>query len=408
MNRAKSESTASKIDADRDLWHLTLRWITRTIKARLAKGRKVLVENPWPSELWNTLCFYKLLQEELHDAETGQPLELVRGDQCQFGLVDHTNGMPHMKATGFLTATDQVNNNLSKRCNWEHVRSPLEGSNKTKRAQVWPRRLCEVILKGFISELEERSLFSAFAGEFSTEIEEEETPLGQLDAIYDEKDVSKSTIVTAKTTEEEIQRLESIEEDTTLGDSTSLEATRRQKWLKADRAIRVALRRLRSMTGHCSTSAMVQLLRTAGAPQPTLEAARHFACETCRKTQKVEPPNRVKAPNKPTFNWEISCDAFEVKDSKGNRHIVLSVVCLGTLFHQAFWVGPGGVPKSLTCAQALRDGWFNWAGPPRQCLVDRGVHNRGQFAQLLTSHGVDLRFGGLEAPFQLGPNRTAR
>ncbi|CAK9039108.1 Transposon Ty4-J Gag-Pol polyprotein [Durusdinium trenchii] len=249
---------------------------------------------------------------------------LKRRDQCQFGLVDHTNGMPHMKATGFLTATDQVNNNLSKRCNWEHVRSPLEGSNKTKRAQVWPRRLCEVILKGFISELEERSLFSAFAGEFSTEIEEEETPLGQLDAIYDEKDVSKSTIVTAKTTEEEIQRLESIEEDTTLGDSTSLEATRRQKWLKADRAIRVALRRLRSMTGHCSTSAMVQLLRTAGAPQPTLEAARHFACETCRKTQKVEPPNRVKAPNKPTFNWEISCDAFEVKDSKGNRHIVLS------------------------------------------------------------------------------------
>ena len=76
--------------------------------------------------------------------------------------------------------------------------------------------------KGFISELEERSLFSAFAGEFSTEIEEEETPLGQLDAIYDEKDVSKSTIVTAKTTEEEIQRLESIEEDTTLGDSTHL------------------------------------------------------------------------------------------------------------------------------------------------------------------------------------------
>lgn len=35
----------------------------------------------------------------------------------------------------------------------------------------------------------------------------------------------------------------------------------------------------------------------------------------------------------------------------------------------------------------------------RKCLVDRGVHNRGQFAHLLETHGVALRFGGLEAPF---------
>lgn len=100
---------------------------------------------------------------------------------------------------------------------------------------------------------------------------------------------------------------------------------------------------------------MIQLLRAAGAAPTTLEAARHFACETCQKTQKVEPANRVKTPNRPTFNWEISCDAFEVK---GNKHTGLSVICPGTLFHQAFWV-----PKSLVCAQALRDGW--WAGPPK-------------------------------------------
>ena len=36
-----------------------------------------------------------------------------------------------------------------------------------------------------------REVFAAFAGEFSAEIEEEEAHLGQLGAIYDEKDASK-------------------------------------------------------------------------------------------------------------------------------------------------------------------------------------------------------------------------
>ena len=37
---------------------------------------------------------------------------------------------------------------------------------------------------------------------------------------------------------------------------------------------------------------------------------------------------------------------------------------------------------------------------------DRGVHNRGRVQDLLRIHGVRLRFGGVEAPFQLG--RTER
>lgn len=79
MNRSKSPETAAKFDADRDLWYPALRWITRTIRSRLAKGRKVLVENPWRSELWITLCFRKLMEAELIDQESGNYLEIVRG-----------------------------------------------------------------------------------------------------------------------------------------------------------------------------------------------------------------------------------------------------------------------------------------------------------------------------------------
>ena len=46
--------------------------------------------------------------------------------------------------------------------------------------------------------------------------------------------------------------------------------------------------------------------------------------------------------------------------------------------------------------------WLNWAGPPKSIIVDRGLHNRGCFSELLTYHGVQMRFTGVEAHHQLG------
>ena len=143
-------------------------------------------------------------------------------------------------------------------------------------ARVWPKRLCQAILKGFIAELEERSLHAAFADEFSAEVEDEFLqPLGHFDAIYDDKGLAKNTAFDHKTTEAELQCLESLEGRQDLSDSSALESTRHEKWLRASRSLRVALRRLRTMLGHCSNSSLFQVLRTAGASSSTIEAARH-------------------------------------------------------------------------------------------------------------------------------------
>ena len=63
LNSAKNEQTAADIALQRDLWYPCLRWIRSVIQRRLKRGRKVLVENPWGSELWSTLCMDKLIQE---------------------------------------------------------------------------------------------------------------------------------------------------------------------------------------------------------------------------------------------------------------------------------------------------------------------------------------------------------
>ena len=63
--------------------------------------------------------------------------------------------------------------------------------------------------------------------------------------------------------------------------------------------------------------------------------------------------------------WTVS----NFRDSAGNRHTIFSVNWLGTLFHQAYWVAAGGVPRSSSCADALLHGWFAVFGPPKHLGV---------------------------------------
>ena len=404
LNMSKSEKTKEKILNARDDWYPTLQWIAKIVKKRLKRGRKVLVENPWTSELWNTPSFRRLLQEEHFDAETLEMLELIRCDQCMFGLVDRQNQLPHLKPTGILTASENLKRNLEVRCNQLHPHQVLEGGNRTRLAQQWPEKFCQAILDGFVEELECRQLRAAFHVEDDAEQEVEEGSIGVLDMIQDARDmVPGKDLLPARLDEGEIRRQEGLEEQPLCeGQEMELEQERRQKWLKIPRATRLALRRLHNMTGHSTTSSMVQLLRTAHATPAVIEACRHFACETCRKKQSVQRPNTTKMPSRTTFNHEIAIDCLEVKDSLGNRHSVLSAVCVGTLFHQCWWVAAGGVPKSSICAEALLQGWFAPYGPPEVVTCDKGVHNQGKLKDLLRTHGIRLRYTGIEAPFQLG------
>ena len=104
-----------------------------------------------------------------------------------------------------------------------------------------------------------------------------------------------------------------------------------------------------------------------------------------------------------TFNHEVLIDDFEVKDEAGERFSFLSIVCNGTLFHVVVMVRPGGgTPSSRKCAAKFAASWVTWAGWPVCVTCDRGVHNRGVFAQVLSAHGVYLRTAGVEAAEQIG------
>ena len=256
LSVAKGPSYAQKLGELRKLWYSVCKWIVKIIRQRVARGRQVLFEQPWPSKMWQTLAFQRLLADQIEDGMTGEPLTANYIDQCEFGLKDEQTGLPHKKPTGIMTASQGVKHYLNRECSGDHQHQPLEGGNRTKKAQCWPHELCRALLQGLQDELEHTYTKYAFPAEFSLE---EEQRFGTLDRIYNPEDEAIVPLP-PRLDEVELHQEESRDE---LAGCSSQDHLRRQEWKKLPLAKRVAVRRLHQMTGHASSSAMARMLKLA-------------------------------------------------------------------------------------------------------------------------------------------------
>ena len=127
-NRANMMQGASRerMLRERERWDPVVNWVFDVAEKRLARGRKVLIEHPWASAMWRQHRMRKRLEKGIVDASTLEEFEVVRGDQCQYGLRDERSGLPHEKATGFATASAPLKTRLSRRCMKDHVHQHLE------------------------------------------------------------------------------------------------------------------------------------------------------------------------------------------------------------------------------------------------------------------------------------------
>ena len=147
------------------------------------------------------------------------------------------------------------------------------------------------------------------------------------------------------------------------------------------------------------------MLRAGRAPKEYIEAAKSHRCNPCELTKVKPKTNKVGTPKPYEFNNEIGVDVVELKDATGRYYDIFNVVDYGTTFQQAFIVREGdthGVPSSAACLDAFVRGWVRPFGWPKNIAVDRGLHNRGIFAQTLARKGVSNNPAGLESPEQIG------
>ena len=145
---------------------------------------------------------------------------------------------------------------------------------------------------------------------------------------------------------------------------------------------------------------MLRMLRGARAHPDYVKAAKLYSCEACEQTKSKPRTHPVAPPPRDhSFNVEVQVDIFEIHDCGGTRYSILSIVDVGTRYHQAEIVRhDGGQPTSMKCLQAFLNSWVKWAGLPTTVTTDRGLHNRGIFARYLAAHSVILRTAQLNRP----------
>ena len=81
---------------------------------------------------------------------------VVEAHQCRYGLTSHISSKggergPVKKATGFMTSSRYIADQLSKKCDGSHKHVHLMGG-RAAAAQVYPDELCEAILRGVVNQ----------------------------------------------------------------------------------------------------------------------------------------------------------------------------------------------------------------------------------------------------------------
>lgn len=133
---------------NRKEWYPVVAWIAKLVERRLE------LNWTWPSLLWQLKCFTDMMNQQLRNQMTGEPLELIRLDRCASGLVGK-GGLPHQKASGMLLSSARMKERLCALCDGLHPHEQLEG-NKTKKSQQWPQLLRKAILESALEEMKSR------------------------------------------------------------------------------------------------------------------------------------------------------------------------------------------------------------------------------------------------------------
>ena len=83
------------------------------------------------------------------------------------------------------------------------------------------------------------------------------------------------------------------------------EAERRRAWIAIPLRVRTATRRMHRQFGHPSSTALVQILRAAGAPPEYIQACRHFRCDACEDNKPKHQSTKVALPKDYVFGRNL-------------------------------------------------------------------------------------------------------
>lgn len=151
--------------------------------------------------------------------------------------------------------------------------------------------------------------------------------------------------------------------------------------------------------GHPSRRTLVRMLRLSGPVEAAVEHAKEWRCDVCASRA----PPRHPAPSAPGtrrygFNKAHQVDLKYIKDMRGKRYVFLSMLGVGTLYHQAVMLK---TRQSAYVASKWQRHWLSQFGAPARITYDQGGEFESGFAAMLEEYSIASTLTGAHAGWQL-------
>ena len=149
LNYKKMDAEAVREKLEEGRIHLA--FVASLYEDQIRRGKYFLHEQPATAMSWKEEPIEKIMNSR---AKT----YVVTADQCAYGLTtpsaeDPEKLLPALKPTRFLTNSEIMAEQLSRRCSKDHIHQPLVGG-RCKDAAMYPSKLVRSILKGVTLQAE--------------------------------------------------------------------------------------------------------------------------------------------------------------------------------------------------------------------------------------------------------------
>ena len=316
-------------------------------------------------------------------------------DGCCHGLMDGKTNRLMQKSFGWLSNNLSIRKALQRTCNHRpEMHVPIEGG-RTAPSAVYPKLLCSRFAKALLYD---RSHFK----EIQKQLQSCEVFVGESnEGILDENHFDNNPDV--------------VSPDSEAGNPEPSRDERAPGVVDRQGELLRKIRVLHSNLGHPSSTALVRLLKQAGAPEEVIQIAQTFECDVCRQRGRRAStiPSAIPAVTSP---WEvISVDTFwwnsphKGRQGKPVQHCVgISFLDECTNFHvvSVVRVDENKTPSSLTAddfRKSFTSVWLKHFPKPQHLRYDcEGFFRSLNLQKWLESQGIHLQPIAGEAAWQLG------
>jgi hypothetical protein len=329
-----------------------IKFADEVMDLQVALGGQFVLENPRGSDLWRTPTLQSWISP--------QRAHLAKVDLCSYGMRSIGDDFPLLKPISLLCSDEMFAHNIAQLCAGDHEHLPIQGKN-TAHSAVYPTAFANAVVRAY-SKSQTFVAFPTAAASASKDsggyiLDGEEVP----DESYGAKAISFRG--------------------------------------KVNPTIASTLKRIHQNLGHPPNRELVRHLKIGGAPKPVIHTAEQMVCRVCERSSRAK-PHKVSAPvTSLDFNEVVAADILWVDTADRKNLPALNIVDLASTYQVVIPL-PG--TKSEDVSQAFSSGWIQWAGIPKQVLIDLDSAFKDKFLALMDEKCIIVRSAAGQAHWQNG------